>query len=77
MGILTPAQVLRAIKDCLYPHLEDHVGMSADPHPCRRDVPQHRIEFGPVLAIGNRIDPDEHTIGFQKLVACSDSSRRD
>jgi hypothetical protein len=25
--------------------------------------------LGPVLAIGNRIDPDEHAIEFQKLLA--------
>jgi hypothetical protein len=43
--------------------------MSADPHPSGRNIPKHCIELRPGLAAGNRIDPDEHTIDVQKLLA--------
>ena len=43
--------------------------MRADPDSPGRDVPQHRIERRPVLPVGNRIDPDEHAVELQKLLA--------
>jgi hypothetical protein len=39
------------MKDFLHAHLEDHVGMSADPDSLGRDISQHRIEHHPVLPV--------------------------
>ena len=68
MGVGAPAEALGAMKNLLHAHLEDHVGMSADPDPPGGDVAQHRVERRPVLAVGNRIDPDQHAVELQKLL---------
>ena len=68
MGVGAPAQMLRAVQNFLHAHLEDHIRMRADPDSPGRDVAQHRIER-PVLLRRNRIDPDEHAIGAQQLLA--------
>jgi hypothetical protein len=67
MGVRTPTKMLRAMKNFLHAHLEDHVGMGANPDSPGRDVPQHRIERNPVLPLGYRINPDEHAVELQKL----------
>ena len=43
--------------------------MGTDPHAVRRHVPQQRVEHDAVVAVGDRIDPDEHTVATQKLLA--------
>ena len=43
--------------------------MGADPDAPGRHVAQHPIESRPVLAVGDRIDPDEHAIELQELLA--------
>ena len=57
------------MKDLLRAHLEDHVRMSADPDSSGGDVPQHRVEHRAVLPVGSRIDPDEHAVELQELLA--------
>jgi hypothetical protein len=44
-------------------HLQDHVGVGADPWAARGDVAQQRIEYGSGLALMDRIDPHKHPIG--------------
>ena len=43
--------------------------MGAHPGAPGGDVPQHRIEGRPVLPSCNRIDPDEHAVEPEKLLA--------
>ncbi len=43
--------------------------MRADPGTARRDIAQQRVEHGPGLALMDRIDPHEHAIDRQKLLA--------
>ena len=66
MGVGAPAKMLRAIQDLFHAHLEDHVGMRADPGTARRHVTQHRVKRLPCLAFVDRIDPDQHAIGRQQ-----------
>ena len=69
VGIGAPAEMPRGVKDLLHPHLERHIGMRTDPHAAGRNIAQHRIEPEAVLAVGDRIDPDEHAIHLQQLLA--------
>jgi len=61
--------MLCAMQNFFHAHLEDHVGMGADPGAARCHVTQHRVEHGPCLPFMDRIDPDEHPIDRQKLFA--------
>jgi hypothetical protein len=61
--------MLGSVKNFLHAHLEDHVGMGTDPHTSRCNLPQQRIEHSPVLSLGYWIDPDEHTVATEKLLA--------
>jgi hypothetical protein len=65
----TPAKMLCAVQDFFDPHLEDHVGVRADPGAPRGDVAQQRVEFSSGLAALDRIDPHEHPICAQELLA--------
>jgi hypothetical protein len=69
MGVGAPAKAPGAIKDFLHTHLEDDVGMGTDPHAVRRYVPQHCIERGAVAPLGEGVDPDQHAIATEKLLA--------
>src|SRR5207237_9099154 len=62
-----PAEVLCAVEDFLGPHVQDRVGMRADPRAARRDLTQQRIERGAGLAATQRIDPDEDAIHGEQL----------
>jgi hypothetical protein len=48
-------------------HLEDHVGMGADPNAACRDLAQQRVEMGAIAALMNRVYPDEHAIERSQL----------
>src|SRR5262249_53958669 len=61
--------MLCAVQDFFDPHLEDHVGVRADPGAPRGDVAQQRVEFTSGLAALDRIDPHKHPIGAQELLA--------
>jgi hypothetical protein len=50
-------------------HLQRHVRMRADPHGTIRDIAQHGIEREPVPPILDRMDPDQHAIHRQQLIA--------
>ena len=69
MSIGAPAEMFCAVENFLGPHLENHIGMSADPRAARGYVAQHRVEQRAGLAPAERVDPDEHTIDFQELLA--------
>src|SRR6266851_9949282 len=69
MGVRAPSKVLRAVKDLLHTHLEDHLGVCADPGSALCDIAQHRVEHGPGHPLMERIDPHEHAINRQKLLA--------
>ena len=69
VGVGPPAEVPGAVEDFLHAHLEDHVGMRADPRAAGRDIAQQRIEHGARLAGVERIDPDEHAVDPEELVA--------
>ena len=61
--------MLCAVQNFFNPHLEDHVGVRADPRAVRGDVAQQRVEFISGLAALDRIDPDKHPVGAQELLA--------
>src|SRR5215469_8614710 len=61
--------MLCAVQDFFDPHLEDYVGVRADPGPPRSDVAQQRVELTSGLGALDRIDPDEHPICAQELLA--------
>ena len=44
MRVRAPAQLLRAVEDFLDTHLQDDIGMRADPRPQRGDFAQQRVE---------------------------------
>ncbi len=69
MSVRTPAQLLGAVQNFLHTHFQDHVGVGTHPHTSRCDVAQQRIELYSVLSLGNWIDPDEHAVGAEKLLA--------
>ncbi|MHC2589447.1 hypothetical protein ACVIG9_003503 [Bradyrhizobium ottawaense] len=69
MRVGAPAEVTRAVEHLLDAHLQDHVGMGAHPRSLRRDVAQQGIELGARLALVDRIDPDQHAVSREQLVA--------
>src|SRR5947207_490344 len=69
MGIGAPSKMLRAVQDFFDAHLEDHIGVGADPGSARRYLTQHRIEYCSGLPLMDWIDPYEHPINRQKLLA--------
>ena len=48
--------MLRPIQDFFDPHLEDDIGVRADPGAARGDIAQQRVECGSGLALMDRID---------------------
>src|SRR5205085_2546371 len=68
-GVGAPAEMLRTVENFLRAHLQDRVGMRADPWPARGDVAQQRVERGAGLAAAQRIDPDEDAVGGEELRA--------
>src|SRR5215472_2345436 len=69
MRVRSPAEMLGAVEDLFHAHFENDVGMRADPRPARSDVAQQRVERLARLALVDRIDPDEHAIGAEQLLA--------
>ena len=61
--------MLCGVQDFFDPDLEDHVGVRADPGAPRGDIAQQRVEFTSGLASMDRIDPHEHSVCFQELLA--------
>jgi hypothetical protein len=61
--------MLGAMEHFLHAHLDDDVRMGADPHAVRRHVPQQRVEHDAVAPLGEGIDPDQHAIATEKLLA--------
>ena len=43
--------------------------MSADPRAAPGDIAQQRVEFGAVLSVVKRINPHQHAVGREKLLA--------
>jgi hypothetical protein len=66
VGIGAPSQPTRAVEHFLDAHLENDVGVGAHPHPVRSDVPQQVVKARSVLAVIQRIDPDEHAVHGQE-----------
>jgi hypothetical protein len=69
MRVGAPAEVPGAMQDLLYAHLEDDVRVRADPRTARRHIAQQRVKHRARLALVNRIDPDQHAIDLQELLA--------
>ena len=69
MGVGSPSEMLCAVQDFFHAYLEDHVGVRADPGSARGNVAQHRIKHSPGLPFTDWIDPHEHSINSQKLLA--------
>src|SRR6266446_3266932 len=69
MGFRAPSKMFRTVQDFFHTHLEDYVGVRADPGSARGYVTQHRVEYRPGLPLMDRIDPHEHSINRQKLLA--------
>ena len=69
VGVGAPAEMPGAVEDVLRAHLEDRVGMRADPRTARRDVAQHGVEHRTRPAVVERIDPHEHAVDREQLVA--------
>ena len=57
------------MQNLFHAHFENHVGMSADPRSARRNIAQHRIEHSSCLSVLDRVDPDEHPVEPQELLA--------
>jgi hypothetical protein len=68
MRIGAPSEMLRAVQDLFHPHLEDGVGMGADPRPAGRDFAKQGIELMPRLARVQRVDPDKDPVRGQELI---------
>jgi hypothetical protein len=58
-----------AVQDFLDSHLQDHVGMRADPGAARGNLAQQRIKRAAGSALMNRIDPHEYAVSQQQLLA--------
>jgi len=69
MGVGAPPEMFRAVQNLFDAHLEDNVGMCADPRASCRDAAQHGVKHVPRPALVNRIDPDEDAVKSQKLIA--------
>jgi hypothetical protein len=61
--------MFRAVQNFFYAHLEDDVGVCADPRASCRDAAQYGVKHVPRPAFVNRIDPDEDAVKSQKLIA--------
>ena len=68
-GCRSPSRDAGAVENFLHAHLEDHVGMRADPRAAGRDVAQQRVEHGARPAGVERIDPDQHAVDPEELLA--------
>jgi hypothetical protein len=66
VGIGAPSQPTRAVEHLLDAHLENDVGVGAHPDPVRSDVPQQEVKLRSVLAVIQRVDPDEHAVHGQE-----------
>src|SRR5262249_5232046 len=69
MRVSAPTETPGSMKALLHAHLQDDVGVSADPDAPSRDLAQHRVEHGPGPAVGNRVDPDQDSRYAQELRA--------
>ena len=69
MGVRAPPEMFSAVQNILDAHLEDDVGVCADPRASCRDAAQYGVKHVPRPAFVNRIDPDEDTVKSQKLIA--------
>src|SRR2546423_1522410 len=67
MRIRAPAEVLGSVQNLLDAHLQNDIGMCADPWTARGDLSQQRIERSASLAAAQRIDPDEDTVHAEQL----------
>ena len=61
--------MFRSVQDFLDAHLDDHVGVRADPGSARCDIAQYRIEHSAGLSSTDRINPHKHSICCEKLLA--------
>ena len=50
-------------------HPQNHVRVGAHPHPGLPDLAKQRIELRAVETVLNRVDPDQHSIEFEQLIA--------
>jgi hypothetical protein len=64
-----PAHVARPIEHFLRAHLQNQVRMRAHEHTVVCHITQDRIELRAVAVLADRIDPDEHTVDPQQLLA--------
>ncbi len=62
MRIGAPAQMARAVKDVLDAHLQNDIGMRADPRTLQSDLAQQRVERGARLTLVDGIDPDQDAV---------------
>ena len=78
MRVGAPAQMTRSVEHVLDAHLQDDVGMRAHPRALRRNLAKQRIERRARLALMDRIDPDEHAVDGEQLIAdrVGEKSRR-
>jgi hypothetical protein len=67
IGVSAPAECPRAIEDLLHAHLEDDVGVRADPNSLGCYVAQQGIKRGSGPPVGDGIDPDQDSIQVEKL----------
>src|ERR1700722_3681145 len=68
MGVAAPTQMARPVEYLLDAHLEDDVGMCADPRALRRDLAKQRVERHTCFALMDRIDPDQDAIHREQFV---------
>jgi hypothetical protein len=57
--------MFRAVQNLFRAHLQDDVWVRADPRALERHVTQHRVQNCPGLAIMDRVNPHQNTIGAQ------------
>ncbi len=69
VGVDAPAKVPGPVQDLLHPHLEDQVRVGADPDAPRRHLPQQSVQPRSVTLVRDRIDPHQHAVLAQELVA--------
>jgi hypothetical protein len=61
--------MFRTVQNLLDAHLENYIGVRADPWPARRDVAKHCVQPFSCQSLMYRIDPDKHAVSFQKPCA--------
>ena len=69
MSVRAPPQMFRTVQNLLDAHLENYIGVRADPWPARRDVAKHCVQPFSCQSLMYRIDPDKHAVSFQKPCA--------